>query len=187
MNQSFFARSPETVAQALLGDHLVHDTGVELRGRIVETEAYHGPSDPASHASSGRTERNAPMFGDPGTAYVYISYGIHHMLNIVTGETGDPSAVLVRAVEPLDGVEQMRARRGVDAREGLCSGPGKLCEAFDITKAHNEVDTTQGHLRIEEGDSVRQDSIVEDTRIGVSGGEDLELRFYEDGNGHVSR
>ncbi|MDY6762099.1 MAG: DNA-3-methyladenine glycosylase [Candidatus Nanohaloarchaea archaeon] len=187
MNRSFFARSPETVAEELLGRHLVHDTGVELRGRIVETEAYRGPDDPASHASSGKTQRNAPMFEEAGTAYVYISYGIHHMLNVVTGWDGDPSAVLIRAVEPVAGVEVMREHRGVDDDRGLCSGPGKLCQAFNITKEHNRVDMTEGHLRLETGEQVSADEVVQDTRIGVSGGEDLELRFYEAGNGYISR
>ncbi|MDY6766535.1 MAG: DNA-3-methyladenine glycosylase [Candidatus Nanohaloarchaea archaeon] len=187
MNTQFFARDPDTVARDLLGRDLVHDTGIELCGRIVETEAYRGPDDPASHASGGRTDRNAPMFGEPGRAYIYISYGIHHMLNVVTGGTGSPSAVLLRAVEPLEGVERMQANRGVDARAELCSGPGKLCEAFGITKEHNKVDLTAGHLRIEEGEQVPPERTVEDTRIGVSGGEDLKLRFFVGDSRFVSR
>ncbi|MDY6769209.1 MAG: DNA-3-methyladenine glycosylase [Candidatus Nanohaloarchaea archaeon] len=185
MDRQFFARDPVTVAKELLGCDLVHEAGEQLRGRIVETEAYHGPDDPASHASSGRTERNAPMFGEPGRVYVYISYGIHHMLNVVTQEEGDPSAVLVRAVEPVQGVDRMRANRGVEEEQALCSGPGKLCEAFGITKDHNRVDLTSGRLRLEGGET--PDTIAVDTRIGVSGGEDLELRFYEEENRFVSR
>ncbi|MDY6770249.1 MAG: DNA-3-methyladenine glycosylase [Candidatus Nanohaloarchaea archaeon] len=187
LDTAFFARDPETVARDLLGRHLVHGEAAELRGRIVETEAYHGPDDPASHASSGKTQRNAPMFEEPGKAYIYVSYGIHHMLNVVTGAAGDPSVVLVRAVKPLAGTGRMRERRGVDAGEALCSGPGKLCEAFGITTEHNRVDLTGGALRIEDGKAVEADDTCVDTRIGVSGGEDLELRFYEDGSDYVSR
>ncbi|MDY6776973.1 MAG: DNA-3-methyladenine glycosylase [Candidatus Nanohaloarchaea archaeon] len=187
MNRGFFEREPSTVARELLGRHLVHQLSGELRGRIVETEAYRGPSDPASHASTGKTERNAPMFGQPGTAYVYVSYGIHNMLNVVTGEEGEPSAVLVRAVEPVEGVERMRENRGLDDEEELCSGPGKLCEAFQISTESNREDLLEGDLRIEDGDTVEDGKVGVDTRIGVSGGEDLELRFHDDGSDHVSR
>ncbi|MFB6265791.1 MAG: DNA-3-methyladenine glycosylase [Candidatus Nanohaloarchaea archaeon] len=185
MNQDFFSRNPGTVAKKLLGRELVHETLQELRGRIVETEAYRGPSDPASHASTGKTDRNQPMFGRPGTAYVYVSYGIHNMLNVVTGEEGEPSAVLVRAVEPVEGVERMRENRGVEEEQALCSGPGKLTDAFEVSMEHNRTDLTEGGLRIEEGEEAEE--VVKDTRIGVSGGEGLELRFYVEGCRFVSR
>ncbi|MDY6773919.1 MAG: DNA-3-methyladenine glycosylase, partial [Candidatus Nanohaloarchaea archaeon] len=162
LNREFVARDPETVARELLGHELMRDVeGETLRGRIVETEAYHGPSDPASHASSGRTERNEPMFGEPGRAYVYVSYGLHAMLNVVTGEEGEPSAVLIRAVEPLEGLEKMRENRGLEDKQALCSGPGKLTEAFEVSMEHNRTDLTEGDLRIEEGEAVEE--VVEDT------------------------
>ncbi|MCJ7479294.1 MAG: DNA-3-methyladenine glycosylase [Candidatus Nanohaloarchaeota archaeon QJJ-7] len=184
MRRAFFSRGPETVARELLGHRLVYETGERLSGRVVETEAYHGPDDPASHASGGKTERNSPMFEKPGTAYIYVSYGIHRMLNVVTGEAGEPSAVLIRAVEPLEGIERMKENRGVERQE-LCNGPGKLTEAFRISEEHNRTDLTGGDLRIGEGEEV--EDVVEDTRIGVSGGEDMELRFYVKGNRFVSR
>ncbi|MFB6077329.1 MAG: DNA-3-methyladenine glycosylase, partial [Candidatus Nanohaloarchaea archaeon] len=166
MERQFFGRPPGTVAPDLLGHDLVHG---EMRGRIVETEAYRGADDPASHAANGRTARNAPMFGEPGTAYVYVAYGIHTMLNVVTGEAGEPSAVLIRAVEPGDGVDRMRENRDADDLTELCSGPGKLCEAFDISTADNGSDLLDGDLRIAPGGGIDDGAVVVDTRIGVSG------------------
>lgn len=189
MDRSFYARAAEPVAKDLLGCHLVHDhDGVTYRGRIVETEAYYGDDDvcdPASHAFTGETARNQVMFGPAGQSYVYVCYGIHNMLNVVTGDDGEPGAVLLRAVEPVDGIDAMHDARGVSTETALCSGPGKLCEAFSVTTEHNDVDLTGGDLRIESGE--RDDRIVTTTRIGLSKGEDLPFRFYEAGNPHVSR
>lgn len=179
MDRAFYARDPEEVARALLGAHLAHG---DRRGRIVETEAYRGADDPASHAATGRTARNAPMFGPPGNSYVYISYGIHAMLNVVTGTEGAPSAVLIRAAEPLEGVEALRAARGVDDDTELCSGPGKLTEAFGIEKRHDDVDLTRGDPRIEAGEAGGE--ISRSPRIGVDS--DAPLRFALD-SPHVSR
>ncbi|MCJ7450443.1 MAG: DNA-3-methyladenine glycosylase [Candidatus Nanohaloarchaeota archaeon QJJ-9] len=187
LKRKFFKRDSEKVAKELLGNNLVKkNTG--MKGRIVETEAYYGDhdvKDPASHAFSGKTDRNKVMFGEAGQAYVYICYGIHHMLNITTGEKGKPGAVLIRAIEPLKGQNSMEENRGVKGEEKLCNGPGKLCEAFNITKEQNGEDLTEGNLRIEHGEEVEE--IVETTRIGVSQGEDLELRFYEKGSRFVSK
>lgn len=185
MDTQFVARPADAVAPDLLGCHLVHEAGDMLRGRIVEAEAY-GPDDPASHAASGRTEWNAPMFGEPGTAYVYLAYGLHTLLNVVTGEDGVPSAVLIRAVEPLEGVEAMRERRGVDDGRELCSGPGKVCEAFGVMREQNAVDMTAGRLRIERQEALPAEDLATDTRIGISAGTEREHRFYEHGNPHVS-
>lgn len=189
MDQEFFARDPATVARQLLGCHLVHETdGAVLRGRIVETEAYYGNQDvedPASHAFNGKTDRNRVMFGPAGQSYVYICYGIHTMLNVTTGDDGVPGAVLLRAVEPLDGLDRMQDSRGTDDARNLCNGPGKICEAFFITQDHNDIPLTAGDLRIEQ--NATPDGIVQTTRIGITQGRDLELRFYEDGNLHVSR
>ncbi len=185
MDAASFQGDSAAVARDLLGCTLVHG---DLRGRIVETEAYYGDSDvkdPASHAFTGKTDRNAPMFGPPGRAYVYICYGIHHMLNVVTGPDGEPGAVLIRAAAPVAGLDTMRSRRDVDADTALCSGPGKLCEAFAVTTDHDGTDLTAGDLRIEDGPV--PDDVVRDTRIGISVGEELPLRFYDADSPHVSR
>lgn len=180
---SFFNRDARDVAADLIGCRLVHETGDSLSGRIVETEAYLGEEDPASHASNGRTSRNSAMFGPPGRSYVYICYGIHHMFNIVTGGDGDPQAVLVRSIQPIEGLDRMREVRGLEDETRLCDGPGKLCQALEIEKRHSDLDITEGHLRIEPGDS---GPIERTTRIGVSGGEDLEYRFLEKDNQYIS-
>jgi DNA-3-methyladenine glycosylase len=188
MDQDFFAGDPATVAEQLIGCYLIHETAAgTLRGRIVETEAYYGNhdvEDPASHAFNGKTERNKVMFGPPGRSYVYLCYGIHTMLNVTTGNDGVPSAILLRAAEPVDGVDKMQNNRGINDVQQLCNGPGKICEAFAVTREQNDIGMTQGNLRFESRDS--SEDIVQTTRIGISDGEDLELRFYERGNPHVS-
>lgn len=181
MERAFYRRDAARVARDLLGCELVHGA---CRGRIVETEAYRGQSDPASHAANGRTDRNQPMFGPPGRSYVYRCYGIHAMFNVVATRDGLPGGVLVRAVEPLEGLETMRDRRGADETE-LCSGPGKLCEAFGITLEHNDRDLRTGELRIEHGPA--PDTIEGTGRIGVAAGADLPLRFHDGDSAHVSR
>src|SRR3712207_8134102 len=131
--RAYFARSVHDVAPELLGVTLLVDG---VGGTIVEVEAY-DQTDPASHGFRGRTARNAAMFGPPGHAYVYRSYGVHWCLNLVCEEEGVASAVLVRALEPTRGLEEMRARRGVHDVRGLCSGPGRLCQALAVTRAHD--------------------------------------------------
>lgn len=126
------------------------------------------------------------MFEDGGTAYIYIAYGIHAMLNAVTGENGDPSAVMIRAVEPLDGVDEMKRERGIDRENELCSGPGKLTEAFRIDTDHERQDLTSGDLRIEEWDSPPDSTINRSGRIGISAGKEMDLRFYIQDSEHVS-
>ena len=133
IRRDFFARSVHAVAPDLIGaTFLVNGVG----GRIVEVEAYHH-TDPAAHSFRGPTERNAVMFGPPGFVYVYRSYGIHWCVNFVCEREGSASAVLIRAIEPLEGLAKMRRRRGVSDDRLLCSGPGRLCEALGITRAHN--------------------------------------------------
>src|SRR3989442_15747467 len=132
LKRDFFARSVHEVAPDLIGATLLVDG---VGGRIVEVEAY-DQEDPASHGHRGRTARNAAMFGPPGHAYVYRSYGIHWCLNLVCGEEGVPEAALIRALEPTHGVEVMRERRGLDEPRLLCAGPGRLCQQLAVTRVH---------------------------------------------------
>jgi DNA-3-methyladenine glycosylase len=176
--RSFYARATLTVARDLLGRVLARRTsgGLVLRGRIVEAEAYVGEGDKACHARAGRTPRTDVMYGPPGFAYVYLTYGMHHMLNVVTEAEGRPAAVLLRAVEPLEGLEWMaRARRnggGAGARGGeprpheLASGPGKLCQSFGLDLRDNRADLLGSELWIEEGARVAHARIATSARIG---------------------
>jgi DNA-3-methyladenine glycosylase len=181
--RAFYDRNPVTVAQALLGTQLVreHDDGI-VTGIIVETEAYLAAHDPASHAYSKRrhcyrqTPRCAPMFGPPGHAYVYRSYGLHSCVNIVTEAEGTPSAVLLRAVRPEVGLDVMQRRRGTGRRAALATGPGNLCQAFAIDLTLHGWDVTRGqHLWVAAPAASASLQIVRSRRIGVA--DDLELRF----------
>jgi DNA-3-methyladenine glycosylase len=155
----FYARPTLIVARELIGKVLVHDTPAGLTsGVIVETEAYIGESDPACHAAPGPTARNAPLYGPPGVSYVYLNYGIHYLVNAVTEPEGWPAAVLIRALEPLDGISLMRRRRARGtgrpaesiAVHDLCRGPGNLTKALGISLKQNGGDLTVGALRIED-------------------------------------
>jgi DNA-3-methyladenine glycosylase len=184
----FYDRATEDVARDLLGAVLEHRTaeGV-VRGRIVETEAYLGPHDPACHAAAGLTARTRTLHGPPGRAYVYFIYGMHWCFNAVTREEGHGSAVLVRAVEPLSGLELMRARRGVTGDVSLTSGPARLCDAFAITREQDGARLDRGPLRILEGVTVPDEEIVVGSRIGIRKAADWPLRFSVKGNRFVSR
>jgi len=214
LGRDFFARDTLTVARALLGRRLVRVLdGQRLAGRIVEVEAYVGEEDQASHASCGRTRRNAPMYGPPGHAYVYFIYGMHHCFNVVTGREGTPAAVLLRALEPLEGLEVMRAlripgpassgcspraegRRGSMPDVQLTSGPARLCQALGIDRRFDGADlcAPDALLFIEEEE--KEDAIVpnEDAangpRIRVRGDEvalAVPWRFYVRDSRYVSR
>jgi len=166
--RAFYARPVLVVARALLGRALVHDAPEgRTAGLIVEVEAYGGERDPASHAFRGATPRNRVMFGAPGHAYVYFTYGMHHCVNVVTGAKGQARAVLVRALEPIEGLELMRRRRGVEVLERLARGPGCVTEALGLTRADDGVDLTRGPLWIADHPAVRRGPVVRTPRIGI--------------------
>ncbi len=166
--RSFFARDTLSVARELLGKRLVRSLdGERLSGLIVETEAYVGEEDSACHASRGCTPRTRVMYGPPGHFYVYLIYGMYHMLNIVTAEKGQPEAVLIRALLPLEGIERMRANRGGAPPARLTDGPGKLCQALAIDRTLNGVPVDGESLWLEEGPEVPEEEVRTSPRIGI--------------------
>ena len=176
----FYDRDPAVVARELLGAVLRHEDELgAVSGRIVETEAYLGPHDPASHSAVGRTARTRHMFGPPGIAYVYFVYGMHWCVNAVTREEGFGSAVLIRALAPLEGLERMRTRRPKSRRDAqLCDGPGKLCAALNIDHRFNGSALTGGSaLTIHAGMPVSNDGVVVGPRVGIRKAEEWPLRF----------
>jgi DNA-3-methyladenine glycosylase len=185
---AFYDRPTEQVARDLLGAVLECTTPLGMAsGRIVETEAYLGPDDPACHAVAGLTERTRHLHGPPGIAYVYFIYGVHWCFNAVTREEGHGSAVLVRAVEPVAGVQLMRERRGAVRRDvDLTNGPGKLCQALGIDGSLNGSRLTQGPLRILSGDVVDDTQVEVTPRIGITRAADWPLRWLVRGNPYVS-
>lgn len=186
---AFFNRVPDLVAPDLLGAVLVSTAGgVETAGRIVETEAYLGRDDIGSHAAThGITKRNAVMYGPPGVAYVYFTYGNHHMINIVCEPEGIAGAVLIRALEPLAGVDAMtERRRGLPVRD-LCNGPGKLTAALGVDLSDNGSVLGAGRLSVYDGERLLPTEIARSGRIGLSSGYELELRWYVRHNACVSR
>jgi DNA-3-methyladenine glycosylase len=181
---AFYDRPVLEVAPDLIGCVVRHG---ETAGVIVETEAYHR-TEPASHAWAGLTARTAPLFGPPGIAYVYFSYGIHSLLNAVCDHEDSGAAVLIRALEPLDGIEVMRARRGVARDADLCSGPGKLTQALGIGLEHNGTSLVDGPIRIEPRAAGWEAPVIDvGRRIGITKAVDLDWRFCARGNRHVSR
>lgn len=185
--REFYARDTALVARELLGQVLVHDTPEGLTaGRIVETEAYL-QGDPACHASRGMTPRNRVMFGPPGHAYVYIIYGLHHCFNVVTAGEGVGEAVLVRALEPLEGIPLMRSRRGKESMKDLCRGPAMLVQSMGISRDNNGEDMVGGKLVVCRGEAVAENEVVITTRVGIKQGAELPLRFYIKGNSYISR
>lgn len=182
--RSFYARDVVTVSRELLGKVVVHQVGeLLLAGRIVETEAYEG-TEPACHAYQRRTPRVEALYGRAGHAYVYFSYGMHWMLNVVTGPVDFAAAVLIRAVEPLCGIDAMTELRGGVALKELTCGPGRLARALALTQAQNGADLIAGALTIREAPSLSP--IRVSTRIGISKAVDLPWRFFVE-SPYVSR
>lgn len=181
LRRDFFARSVHEVAPELVGATLLVDgTG----GRIVEVEAY-DPGDPASHGFRGPTARNRAMFGPPGHAYVYRSYGVHWCLNLVCGPEGSAEAVLVRALEPLAGVERMRARRRLEPARLLCAGPGRLCEALGVTGAHDGLPLDHPPFAL--GGAAGDVTVVTGPRVGITRATEFPWRYGLAGSPFLSR
>jgi len=178
--RDFYARNTVEVARDLLGKVLVHG---ETAGRIVEVEAYLGSGDEAAHSARGLTPRTRVIFGPPGHAYVYLIYGMYECLNIVAEPEGQAGCVLLRALEPLAGIEVMKQRRG---NKALCNGPGKLTRALGVTWENYGADLTTGPLRVEDW-GYQPGEITVSARIGISVSAELPLRFHISGNPHVSR
>jgi len=194
LTRGFFARDPRRVARELLGKVLVRTTGrSRLTARIVEVEAYLGEKDPAAHAFSGRTLRNAVLFGPPGHAYVYFIYGNHYCLNVSCEQEGQAGGVLFRALEPLSGIDQMARARRVEIRTPsdlpkLTSGPGRLAQAFGITRARDngcDLTSSSGSLWIG-ADGYRRPAVRLTPRIGISKAAERKLRYLLAGNRFVS-
>ena len=186
--REFYARPAFTVARALLGRVLVHDAPQgRVAGRIVEVEAYRGGGDPASHAFRGPTPRNLVMFGEPGRAYVYFTYGMHHCLNVVCEPAGKAAAVLIRAFEPLVGAGSMRVRRGVEESVRLGRGPGCVARALGLNRTHDGLDLSAGPLFIAEAPrECASHRIVAGPRIGIRVGLERDWRFWLAGHPCVS-
>jgi DNA-3-methyladenine glycosylase len=199
LRRDFYDRPTLEVARDLVGKVLVHRRrGVRTSGVIVEVEAYIGESDPACHAAPGRTRRNEPLYGPPGFAYVYLNYGIHALVNAVTESSGSAAAVLIRALEPLDGIPTMRRRRArpMKGRRGrpavaiedhdLCRGPGNLTMAMGITLRENELDLCGSRLFVEDQDARGTARIVWGPRIGIRVGTERPWRACLEGHPSVS-
>jgi DNA-3-methyladenine glycosylase len=190
--RSFYERDPVTVSREVLGKVVVRESGGELlAGRIVECEAYLGADDAAAHAASGRTERNSVLFGPAGHAYVYFIYGVHYCLNFSCLPDGEAGGTLIRALEPLAGIEHMQHARKLHDVKQLTNGPGKLAQAFHITRTDDngkDVCSRRSDLRVvDDGFVVRPGEVVATTRIGITKAADLPLRFLLKNSAFVSR
>ncbi len=196
--RAFYSRPTLQVARDLLGKVLTHRTRAGLTsGVIVEVEAYVGESDPACHAAPGPTARNAPLYGPPGHAYVYLNYGVHYLVNVVTEEAGSPAAVLIRALEPLDGIPLMRKRRARSrtarhqkprrrlSDHELCKGPGNVTHAMGISLKENRLDLRGNQLYIEDRGH-RVEAIAWSPRIGITKGTDKHWRCFAQASASVS-
>jgi DNA-3-methyladenine glycosylase len=189
LSSAFYARPTASVARRLLGHVLVSDIGRKrTAGRIVEVEAYVGVDDPACHGFGGhRSPRCEALYGTPGTAYVYFTYGMHWLLNAVTERADVPTAVLIRALEPLEGLATMRRRRRDVPDRALCAGPGRLCQALGITGRENGTSLQRGAIRIMRAARPKASRVVVGPRIGITSAADWPLRFYFADSPWVSR
>lgn len=187
-DRGFFKVSASELAPQLLGKILVHRTDDGLTsGMIVETEAYEGAHDLASHAARGETPRSKIMFGKAGVSYVYFTYGMHHCFNVVCDEEGTPGAVLIRALQPIDGLELMKKRRQKKELTDLCSGPAKLCDAMGLSLHENGESLFGKKLYLELGENIAKKKILSGPRIGIRKSVDLPWRFWLKDNPHVSK
>ena len=192
LNRKFYLKSASELAPALLGKILVHKTAEGVTsGIIVETEAYIGPDDKGAHSCGGvPTARTAVMFGQGGFAYVYLIYGMYSCFNVVANEKDKPEAVLIRALEPLDGVELMKSRRGTEKLENLCSGPGKLCSALGITREQGGADLCKSEIFILDQPELSTSEIAVSPRINIDYAEEYRdklWRYFVKGNKFVSK
>lgn len=187
-DRDFFKVPAAELAPQLLGKILVHrtDDGV-TSGMIVETEAYEGGHDLASHAARGETPRSKIMFGESGVSYVYFTYGMHYCFNVVCDKAGTPGAVLIRALQPIDGIDLMKKRRQKHELTDLCSGPAKLCEAMGISLHENGENLFGKKLYFEIGENIARKKIASGPRIGIRKSIELPWRFWLKDNPHVSR
>jgi len=194
LSRSFYRRELLQVAQNLLGKILVKVDGKNfLSGKIVEVEAYHGDFDKAAHSYRGKTERTKIMFEEGGYLYVYFTYGAHHCCNVVTGKKGQGTAVLIRAIEPLSGIEAMiknrfgRKLKNDKEKFNLTSGPGKTCQAFGINRSHSGIDLTGDKIFILDTENINNKDIGVSKRIGITRSVDLPWRFFIKNNPYLSR
>lgn len=186
--KKFYLRSAVIVAKDLIGKYIFRNTGKEiLSGIIVETEAYTGRNDPAAHSYNGKTPRNEVMFDEGGAAYVYFTYGNHFCFNVVTCKKGTPSAVLIRGVEPVNGIDAMKKNRGTDDLYNLTDGPGKFTKAFEINRSINGEDLSGDKIYITEPVLKKEFVILKSKRIGITKNADKLYRFYAKDNKFVSR
>lgn len=193
LKRNFYTRDLQIVAKELLGKILVKKDGnTILSGKIVEVEAYDGEIDEASHAYIGKTERTKIMFNEGGYFYVYFTYGAHYCCNVVTGKAGKGTAVLIRAIEPIDGLDEMAINRFgslIIEKEKikLTNGPGKICKAFGISKEHYGIDLTDEYIFIIDMPKIKEEEIIITKRIGIKKSVDLKWRYYIKNNPYVSK
>lgn len=194
LKRAFYTKDVLTVANKLLGKVLTkNECGKLFSGRIVEVEAYDGITDKAAHTFGGKTKRNEVMFNEGGYLYVYLSYGVHFCCNVVTGTEGTGTAILIRAVEPLEGIERMKmnsfGKKKLSEKElyQLTNGPGKVCKAFGITKNHLGVDLTGDRIYLENSILKKNEEIAVSKRIGITKSADLPWRFFIKNNPYLSR
>lgn len=188
LNKKFYHQDTVKIAKELIGKYLIYESKIgKTVGKIVETEAYLYKGDQASHSSNGPNKKNLQMFGSCGRAYIYLIYGMYLCLNVVTNKSGIGEAVLIRALEPIDGIDLMKKRRKIKDLHQLCDGPAKLTIAMGITKDLNGIELTKKPLYLKPGKNISKKLIVSTSRVGISRSADLPLRFYLKNNNFISK